>query len=509
MPSVPHESVSNDEQLRFSPDTVSSVLVQRYELGSLLGQGGSAQVYRGWDRLLNRAVAVKLFAPGMAGPDRNRQDHELTALKLLSHRGLVELYEAGADQGRTYLVMRLVQGPSLADRLRDMPLPVAEVAELGAQVADTLAYVHANGVTHRDIKPANVLLDERHGALLADFGIALLVDCTRVTLSGAVIGTAAYMAPEQVLGEPVGPPADVYSLGLVLLEALTGRREYPGTGVESACARLHRAPEVPEDLPAGLTHILRRMIAIEPVRRPSSAAAASALQTAVTELGGSATVRSDLLTRILDEPAFRPAATTGRLRYRVALVGAASSVLLMAGVTGLTTLDPISGGTTGITRPHPAIATVLPAPSTDLAGSTASDTGLPLRNTIDPAPAGATGMTSPLPTTSAALPAPPPGLTRSATPPAALRRVPLLRDTPPARSKPVPQVDVSTTTVATPTQLTPTQASPPPQPTGTTTSTVPHNRTPGGRGNGTPSTPGRSGSDLGAGSRAPDLRRHR
>jgi serine/threonine protein kinase len=541
MASVPSESVSDDEQLKCIPITVPTVLVQRYELGPLLGQGGSAQVYWAWDQPLNRAVAVKLFAPGVAGPDRNRQNHELAALKRLIHPGLVELYEAGADHGRTYLVMRLARGPSLADRLRDMPMPVATVAEVGAQMADTLAYVHANGVTHRDIKPANVLLDEQDGALLADFGIALLVDCTRVTLSGAVIGTAAYMAPEQVRGELVGPPADVYSLGLVLLEALTGRREYPGTGVESACARLHRAPDVPEDLPAGLTHLLRRMTAIEPAERPRSAAVASALQVAVIELGGLATVRTDLLTQLLDEPAFRSAAVPGRLRRRVLLAGTASSVLLAAGLTGLTPLDPTSNGATGIaspppstgtvlpvpstgaagftasgtglphrsaigpapggaiavTSPPPSTGTVLPVPSTGAAGSTASGTGLPHRRVIAPAPGGATAITSPPPTTATAPPAPATDPARSAAPPVPLRRVPLPRGIPPAEEtssttppppvtgKPVPQADAPA----------PTQAP-----------TPPHSRASSSRANATPSVSGHSGNDPSAGS--PGARRN-
>ncbi|MDQ3989434.1 MAG: serine/threonine protein kinase, partial [Actinomycetota bacterium] len=293
------------------------VLERRYELGPLLGQGGFARVHRAWDRLLNRAVAVKLFAPGLPGPDRYRHDHELAALTRLDHPGLVKLYDAGIDHGWAYLVMRLVQGPSLADRLRDGPLPVATVVELGAQLADTLAYIHAHGVTHRDIKPAHVLLDEQNHPLLTDFGIALLDDSTRVTRTGAVIGTAPYMAPEQVRGELVGPPADVCSLGLVLLEALTGRREYPGASVESTGARLHRTPAVPENLPAGLTHTLRGMTAIEAAERPSSAVAASALQAAAAELhDGPAAVHTDLLTELLGEPP-QPAKHPGWRRRQV------------------------------------------------------------------------------------------------------------------------------------------------------------------------------------------------
>ena len=360
MTSAPPSPLGGDGQPSCIHTAVPSVLGWRYEIGPLLGQGGAAQVHRAWDRLLSRAVAVKLFAPGMAGPERDRQDHELAALTRLVHPGLVKLYDAGADLGWAYLVMRLVQGPSLADRLRDASLPVATVAKLGAQLADALAYVHAHGVIHRDIKPANVLLDEQDRPLLADFGIALLVDITRVTRTGAVIGTAAYMAPEQVRGELVGPSADVYSLGLVLLEALTGRREYPGTSMESACARLHRTPAVPENLPAGLTHMLRRMIAIEPTDRPSSTAAASVLQAAATELhGGPAAVDTDLLTDLLGEPT-QPVVPPDR-RRRVVLAGAASGVVLAAGVLGLRALDPTTGDATGTASPPPATAP-LPAP---------------------------------------------------------------------------------------------------------------------------------------------------
>jgi serine/threonine protein kinase len=163
--------------------------------------------------------------------------------------------------------------------------------------------IHAQGVIHRDIKPANVLFDEHDRPLLADFGIALLVDVTRIALTGAVIGTTAYLAPERVRGELVGPPADVYSLGLVLLEALTGRREYPGTSVESACARLHRSARVPVNLPSRLTDILHRMTAIKPADRPNSVAAARALQAAATELHGGRTVEyTTVLTNLLINP---------------------------------------------------------------------------------------------------------------------------------------------------------------------------------------------------------------
>jgi hypothetical protein len=173
--------------------------------------------------------------------------------------------------------MPLVEGESLAERLRQGPLPPEEVLHLATRLAGTLAYVHGEGVNHRDLKPANVLL-AADGPMISDFGIARAFGSTRVTRTGEVIGTAAYMAPEQVAGEQVGFPADVYALGLVLLECLTGRCEYPGTALESAVARLHRAPVVPAGLPAGLTAMLTRMTARDPLARPTAGEVVAALE---------------------------------------------------------------------------------------------------------------------------------------------------------------------------------------------------------------------------------------
>ena len=140
-----------------------------------------------------------------------------------------------------------------------------------------LAHVHARGFVHRDVKPANILLDHGREPRLADFGIARALDGTVATATGAVAGTAAYLAPEQVRGETVGPPADVYALGLVLIEARTGRREYPGAMVESATARLYRRPAVPEGLPPDLAALLSAMTHPDPAARPNAADVAAAL----------------------------------------------------------------------------------------------------------------------------------------------------------------------------------------------------------------------------------------
>ncbi|UMP00927.1 serine/threonine-protein kinase [Amycolatopsis sp. EV170708-02-1] len=263
-------------QRRFSlnvhdPDHLPRRLAGRYEVGELLGRGATARVFRARDLLEQREVALKLFHADTMIRDERRRQQEIQTLSAVRHPGLVPLYDAGSDDGYTYLTMRLVDGPNLAQRLRSGPLPQDEVVELTARLADALAHVHAHGITHRDLKPANILLDG-DGPLIGDFGVAHAFDATRVTETGGVVGTAAYMAPEQVRGENVGPPADVYSLGLVLLECLSGEREYTGTPVEAAVGRLHRPPRIPAGLSATMTTLLRGMTARKPSQRPTAAA---------------------------------------------------------------------------------------------------------------------------------------------------------------------------------------------------------------------------------------------
>ncbi|WP_370948917.1 protein kinase [Amycolatopsis sp. cg5] len=250
-----------------------TLIANRYALGPLIGAGATAQVFQARDRLENREVAVKLFLPGTA----TRQAREAGILRGLDHPGLVTLSGFGTHDGRPYLVMRLIDGPTLGARMRSRSLTPGEVTALAVKLADALAYIHAHGVTHRDLKPGNILLDGDE-PLLGDFGIAQLVDATAITQTGEVVGTAAYMAPEQVLSRSVGPAADIYALGLVLLECLTGYREYPGTAVESAVARVHRQPVIPPDLPGELSPLLRRMTARKPEKRPTAAQVAGLLR---------------------------------------------------------------------------------------------------------------------------------------------------------------------------------------------------------------------------------------
>ncbi|GAA0938081.1 serine/threonine-protein kinase [Pseudonocardia zijingensis] len=257
---------------------VPRVVAGRYELGAVLGAGSSAVVHRARDVRRGVEVAIKCFRPGASERDLRQQRQEMALLARLDHPGLVRLHDGGIVDECPFVVTDLVEGPTLAERIATgQPLAPGAVRRLGAQLADALAYVHATGIVHRDVKPANVLLGDGGRPRLADFGIARAMEATAATADGCVVGTAAYLAPEQVRGETVAPATDVYALGLVLLEALTGRREYPGAAVESATARLYRSPVVPDGLPAGLGTVLKAMTQDDPRRRPPAAAVAAAL----------------------------------------------------------------------------------------------------------------------------------------------------------------------------------------------------------------------------------------
>ena len=258
-------------------------IADRYRLLERIGSGGMAEVFRAHDELLGRDVALKVFRREFASADDlRRQKGEVRLLANLSHPALVTLFDTTSDdEGRGVLVLEFVDGTDAGARLKEGPLPEAAVAALAVDVARALAYIHGRGVVHRDIAPANILLPSATSsgvhAKLTDLGIARLIDDARITSTGFVIGTASYLSPEQAAGRPVGPPSDVYSLGLVLLECLTGTREFPGSGVESAVARLSRDPDVPDTLDPEWRRLIRSMVAREPDHRPTAAVVAEEL----------------------------------------------------------------------------------------------------------------------------------------------------------------------------------------------------------------------------------------
>jgi serine/threonine protein kinase len=245
------------------------VLPERYRIEHVIGRGGTAVVYAAHDTLLNRAVAIKVFtAPTDSARALREQQHEAQTLAGLSHHALVTLFDAGVDdsdpeQPHIYLVMERVDGPDLGQQLRSGALTPIQVAYLGFDLCDALAYVHERGWLHRDIKPANVLLEGRGSerrlrGKLSDFGIATVLGASADD-GEFTVGTAAYLSPEQVEGGVLVGASDLYSLGLVLLQAATGRVSFPGTVLESAFARLSRDPDIPDALPPRLAAVLSGM----------------------------------------------------------------------------------------------------------------------------------------------------------------------------------------------------------------------------------------------------------
>jgi len=337
-----------------SPPGLGDLVADRYRIESVIGTGGMAVVYRARDEELGRLVALKVFRDSVVdAANLSRQAEEIRLIASLDHPALVTLYDAVPGGA---LVMQLVEGNDLRHRIaEDGPVDPKAVAAIGADIAGALAYVHGLGVIHRDISPANVLLpaDHRDGApvaRLADFGIARLIDSAGLTQAGTVIGTASYLSPEQAEGRQLTGATDIYSLGLTLLEALTGERAFPGVAIESATARLANDPPIPTSLGEGWVTLISSMTARDPLERPSAA--------------GLATVLRDLDTGSTDEiaTALMPTTATAPTKVMPAADDQATELLSGAHADRPTELLPKAAGD-GATK-------LLPAAAAPLAGAT-------------------------------------------------------------------------------------------------------------------------------------------
>jgi eukaryotic-like serine/threonine-protein kinase len=374
-----------------NPVKAGLVLGGRYRLLERLAVSGMSEVWTAHDLELERRVAVKLLG---RDADPERFEREAQAAAALSHPNICRLYDYGEIDGRRYIVLELLSGGSLEDRLPwGRPLSDPDAARIAQELASALAYAHAEGIVHRDVKPTNVLFDDDGRAKLTDFGIARLTDASTLTEAGTILGTAAYIAPEQARGESVGPAADVYAFGVILYRMLTGQLPFEAENPIHLAA-MHAA-ETPRsiaslrgDAPPGLERLAMRALAKSPQDRPPDGSALLA-ELADTE------DRTEVLA---------PAAGR-RIRPRHLAAGAGLAAIAIAGAAAavLITAEPSQAPVTGrkpaaTTRPHtgrsgdtptaPSAATTATTDSTSTASTSTRPRTIPTER-------------SPLPTTTA------------------------------------------------------------------------------------------------------------
>ncbi len=261
--------------------TSTTTIAGRYRIEGRLGVGGMSTVHLALDQRLERFVALKLLAEHLADDPTfvSRFRREALAAARLVHPNIVQVFDFGFDEGhhQHFIVMEHVSGQSCAELLRDRGhLDVDQAVEVVAQACRGLDYAHRNGVVHRDVKPGNLLVSDADVVKLADFGIARATDQSSITQVGSVLGTAAYLAPEQARGEEAGPRADLYSLGVVTYQLLSGRLPYEATSLSELALKQQRDLPIPLDqlnprVPRELAQAVVRAIAIEPGARPNDA----------------------------------------------------------------------------------------------------------------------------------------------------------------------------------------------------------------------------------------------
>ncbi len=265
--------------------TETGALSGRYELGDRLGSGGMSNVYRATDRILERTVAVKILAEHLSDDERfvARFRREALAVAKLVHPNIVQVYDTGIDEGRHYIVMEYVEGRSGAQILqRQGPLDFEIAMEIGVQACAGLDFAHRRGIIHRDVKPGNLMIvggpvgGGEMTVKLTDFGIARAIEQTRITQVGSVVGTAAYLSPEQVRGEEATPATDVYALGVVIYQFLTGRLPYEGSTLAELAVRQQNERPLPpntynDEVPATVGAAVLRALEGDPALRYASA----------------------------------------------------------------------------------------------------------------------------------------------------------------------------------------------------------------------------------------------
>jgi serine/threonine protein kinase len=393
----------------------SDVIAGRFRLERLLGRGGMSEVWLAHDLELERPVAVKLLSSAGTAP---RFEREARSAASLSHPNIVGVFDYGQVEGRPYLVLEYVPGGTLAERL-SAQLPDEEVAEIARDIAAGLAHAHEHGIVHRDLKPSNVLFDDEGRAKIADFGVARALSDATLTTTGAVVGTARYMAPEQASGGEVGAESDVYAFGVILFELLTGRppfeAEHPVADMLTKSWQDAPAVEsIRPDAPLFLATLAASALALDRHARPADGSALVAaldrqMLPAAPATAETAVIAAPPTTGRVPPPRRRsPYLAVAASALLLALVGFGASMLLTGGEDDAPATPPSTReGTTG-QRSSP----------TQTQDATATETATEDSPPTSPAPpATEPGTTTTPPTTETTPPTTEPGTTTTAAPP--------------------------------------------------------------------------------------------
>ena len=259
--------------------------VGKYQVAEALGRGGMAEVYKAYQESLDRYVAIKVMHSFLADEEGflARFQREARAMASLNHRNIVGVYDFDVQEGMYYIVMEFVSGGTLKDRLSDLvksgdQMPLEESVRIAMEVGDALAYAHGRGMVHRDVKPGNIMLDEQRHAVLTDFGIAKILSGPTVTATGAMIGTPAYMSPEQGLGQPGDERSDLYALGVLFYQMVTGRLPYDADTPLAVILKHVNDPipqpaELNTDIPPEIHAVIIKAMAKNPAERYQTAVA--------------------------------------------------------------------------------------------------------------------------------------------------------------------------------------------------------------------------------------------
>ena len=393
-------------------NTLIGKTLGQYHILSEIGRGGMAVVYKAEQTSLNRFVALKVLFPNFTGDSTSveRLYREAQAAARLDHPNIVEIYEVGEHEGLHFIAMKYVDGQPLDVILQQGPLPPARALKILAQVASALDYAHRHNVVHRDIKPSNIIVSAGDRITLTDFGLAKGAGSATLTSSGALVGTPAYMSPEQARGDEIDYRADIYALGVVAYEMLAGRPPFTGNPLSIIMAHASQTPpplrQFRPDLPPGLEAVVMKALAKEPAERYTTAGEfAAALRQALTQPAASAR------TQPTAEPLPPAAATHSRLVWGIA--GAIAVIALIVGIgawaaigRGQLAVPPAETATVVMPTPTEFVPAVIPSP-TDTPPAVSTPTPTPAETPTPTRAATATDTPSPAPTaTWTASPAP-------------------------------------------------------------------------------------------------------